>query len=168
MYQLQDGSSPPSSDSWDDCDDNRRRRSEAPSPESPRFKRILRQPHHPASEVIFSAIECGDLAKQSEKVSMYRKIAGDNPYSRATPVPEAMVDPLGVHKTRRYSESSLALFRPAVCALDGDCLKQEKGMASGSVSDWTDDECKVMDCNVSTRRDTDTTWSLLCEHHNLI
>jgi hypothetical protein len=161
MYDLRD------SDSTDDYDKPRRRRSDAPSPESPRF----RKSHHSGSRVVFSEVKWGNLAKQSEKVTMYRKIAGDNPYSRATPVLEAMVDPLGVHKTRRYSESSLALFRPALCALDGDCVRKENGIAAGSVSDWMDDDCEDLDCNVSTRRGAisrDTAWSLGCEPHNLI
>lgn len=172
MYHLQDSVSSPSSDSWDDCDDNRRRRSEAPSPESPRFKRIVRQPSHPGSKVLFSEIEWGTLASQSEKVTMYQNLAGDNPYSRATPVPEAMVDALGVDKTRRYSESSLALFRPVVRAFDGGSVKREDGMVSGSVSVWTDDECEDLDCNPGliwrAPVVTDTTWSLVCEHHNLV
>lgn len=92
---------------------------------------------------------------------MYQKLAGDNPYSRATPVPDAMVDALGVQKARRYSESSLALFRPTV---RDDSVEKENAMASGSVSDWTDDECEDLGSNVSTRRDpvaTDTTRSLV-------
>ncbi|KAJ5359695.1 uncharacterized protein N7496_012108 [Penicillium cataractarum] len=171
MYNMQDGDSSPSSDSWDDCDDSRRRRSEAPSPASPRFKRIVRQPQHPGSKVLFSQIEWGNLAKESEKVTMYQNLAGDNPYSRATPVPEAMVDALGIDKTRRYSESSLALFRP-VHAHDGGSFKREDGMASDSVSVWTDDECEDLECNPVLIRNasavTDTTWSLVCEHHNVV
>lgn len=121
--------------------------------------------------MIFSKVEGDNLAKHSEKVTLYRKIAGGNPYSRATPVPEAMVDALGGQKTRRYSESSLALLRPGVCALDGDSVRKEDGIASGSVSDWTDDECEDLICKVSTCRGAisrDTTWSLLCEHDNLV
>jgi hypothetical protein len=163
MYHLQDsGESQSSSDSWDDCDDNRRRRSEAPSPESPCFKRAVRQPDHLGSKVIFREIKWRNLAKKSEKITMYQKLAGDNPYSRATPVPDAMVDALGVQKARRYSESSLALFRPTV---RDDSVEKENSMASGSVSDWTDDECEDLGSNVSTRRDpvaTDTTRNLVC------
>lgn len=160
MYHLQD------SDANDNCDQLRRRRSDAPSPESPHFWKS----HQSGSRVVFSEVEWGSLAKQSEKVTMYRKIAGENPYSRATPVLEAMVDPLGVQKIRRYSESSVALFRPAVRAVDGECVKKATGIASGSVSDWTDDECEELNCHVSTRRGAiswDTTWSLVCEHNNL-
>jgi hypothetical protein len=121
--------------------------------------------------VVFLEVEWDSLAKQSEKVTIYRKIAGDNPYSRATPVPEVMVDPLGALKARRNSESSLALFRPASCALDGDSVGKGNSIASGSVSDWTDDECEDLNCKVVARRGAvsgDTTWSLVCEHNNLI
>lgn len=115
-------------------------------------------------------MEWGNLVKQSEKVCMYQKLAGDNPYSRATPVPEAMVEPLGVQKNRRHSDSSLALFRPEVRAFEGELDKQENGMASDSGSDWTDDECEDLEYCVPKRGTpaTDTTWSLVCEHHNVI
>lgn len=171
MYHLQDGATSPSSDSWDDCGINRRRRSAAPSPESPRSKPIVRRPRHSGSKVLFSEIEWGTLAKQSEKVTMYQSLAEDNPYSRAPPVPEAMVDTLGTDKPRRYSESSLASYRPVVAAFDGGSTKREDGMVSDSVSVWTDDECEDLDSNVSRRRApvvTDTTWSLACEHHDLV
>jgi hypothetical protein len=171
MYHLQDSALSPSSDSWDDCDNNRRRRSAAPSPESPRFKPIVRQPRHSASKVLFPEIEWGTHAKQCEKVTMYQSLAGDNPYSPATPVPEAMVDTLGIDKPRRYSDSSLALYQPVVAVFDGGSSKREDGMVSDSVSVWTNDECEDSNSTVSRRRApvvTDTTWSLVCEHHNLV
>jgi hypothetical protein len=100
---------------------------------------------------------------------MYQKLAGDNPYSRATPIPEAMVDPLGVQKPRRYSESSLALLQAGVGVFDGELPKQDHTVASEPSSDWTDDECGDLDCDDSSRGTAaDTTWSLVCEHHNVI
>lgn len=100
---------------------------------------------------------------------MYQKIAGDNPYSHATPIPEAMVDPLGVQKTRRYSESSLTLFQPGVGVFGGELPKRDHAVASDPFSDWTDDECEDLDCDDSSHGTAaDTTWSLVCDHHNVI
>ncbi|KAF3397957.1 hypothetical protein F1880_006459 [Penicillium rolfsii] len=161
MFHMQD------SEGSDHRDQPRRRRSDAPSPESPHFQQSSR-----GSKVIFSAVKWGNITKHSEEMTMYRKIACDNPYSRATRVlEEAMVDPLGVQMTRRYSESSLALFRPAICAWDGKSVRKENDIAPGCVSDWTDEECETMDCSVSTRRDAlsrDMMWNLVCGHDNHI
>ena len=100
---------------------------------------------------------------------MYQKLARDSPYSRATPVPEAMVDPLGVQKPRRYSESSLALLQARQGVFDGELPKQAHAVASDPFSDWTDDECEDLDCDDSSRgAAAETTWSLVCEHHNVI
>lgn len=100
---------------------------------------------------------------------MYQKLAGGNPYSRATPIPEAMVDPLGVQKIRRYSESSLTLVQSGVGVVGGELPKQDHAVPCDLFSDWTDDECEDLDCDDSSYgAAAPTTWSLVCDHHNVI
>ncbi|KAJ5167523.1 uncharacterized protein N7482_006304 [Penicillium canariense] len=171
---------------WNEHDPERRRRSRNPSPESHRSShwsnlngparlerpslvpgRVLQQSRYDGHSLAISEHRRGDLAEKSETMTMYQKLAEDNPYSRATPVPEAMVDPLGIHSTGQ--------------AFDGDGVQQQDEMevpfiyqyspSDYSSSDWTDDECEDWDGKPSTTTGPSpagTTWSLLCEHHNFI
>lgn len=153
-------------------DAERKRRSRAPSPELCRanslspgisLSRDSKKPQRKVRDNAPSDYTWANLQAELGMVHSYQKLAHGNPYSRATPIPEAKVAPLRVSKAACEVRSS----RERSVEVP---LKYQFSASDYSSSDyWTDASCEESDCDAPARQASSaaiTTWSLVCKEGN--
>lgn len=122
-----------------------------------------RQPQRTVRDSASPVYTWEDVENELDMVGSYQGLAQGNPYSRATPVPEAQVAPLRVSR----AASKAATANESTVEVP---LKYQYSASDYSGSDyWTDASCEDTELEAPALKAPSpamTTWSLVCDEGN--
>lgn len=121
------------------------------------------QPQRTVQDSVSPVCTWEDVENELNMVGSYQGLAQGNPYSRATPVPEAQVAPLRVSR----AASRAATTNESTVEVP---LKYQYSASDYSSSDyWTDASCEDAELEAPASKAPSlamTTWSLVCDEGN--